>query len=174
VPAGAAGLGLDALNALDAAAFAAQLAGVFEHSAWIAEAAAAHRPFASVDALHAAMLRIVTDAPEAAQLALLRAHPELATRRKLTAESAAEQGGMGLDRLDDAEAERFATLNHAYQARFGFPFIIAVRGQRDRATIGTALAERLGHGEAEERATALAEVGKIALFRLRDLVREAP
>src|SRR5579875_861274 len=126
---------LAALNAAAPDAFADRLAHIFEHSRWVPASVAAARPFASVAALHAAMLRTVLDADEATRLALLRAHPVLARRASLTADSAAEQRSHGLDALADDEAAAFDAANEAYQARFGFPFIIAVRGQRDRAAI---------------------------------------
>ena len=165
---------LATLNALDAEAFAALLGGVFEHSAWIARAAYSARPFGSVAELHAAMLRVVTDASVDRQLRLLQAHPVLAQPGpdELTAASAAEQAGIGLDRLAADETAVLDALNRAYRARFGFPFIIAVRGQRDRAAILAALQSRVGNPPDQERTTALAEVAKIARFRLHDLIAE--
>jgi len=158
------------LNTLPARDFVARLSGIFEHSPWVAEAVLPGRPFADVAALHGAMVAAVQGAGTDAALALLRAHPELARRAPLTAESAAEQGGMGLDRLHQDEAARFEALNLSYRERFGFPFIIAVRGQRDRAAILAALTERLTHDAPTEQAAALAEVAKIARFRLDDLI----
>ena len=165
---------LSALNALDAVAFAALLGGVFEHSPWIARAAYSARPFGSIAELHAAMLRVVTAAGVDRQLRLLQAHPALAQAQSvtLTAASAAEQAGAGLDRLAADETAVFEALNRAYRARFGFPFIIAVRGQRDRSAILAALQSRVRNPEEQERATALAEVAKIARFRLHDLVSD--
>ena len=116
------------------------------------------------------MVNVVAQSGPDRQLALLRAHPMLARRAELTDASRAEQGGMGLDRLEAAEAEAFDGLNGAYQERFGFPFIIAVRGQRDRAAILAALNARMANGADIERAAALAEVARIARFRLDDLV----
>ncbi len=158
------------LNTLPEAEFVARLSGIYEHSPWVAEAVLPGRPFADVALLHEAMAAAVDAAGPDAALTLLRAHPELARRETLTAASAAEQGGMGLDRLDQDEAARFEALNLAYRERFGFPFIIAVRGQRDRAAILAALTTRLAHDAPTEQATALAEVAKIARFRLDDLV----
>jgi len=158
------------LNALPEAAFVARLSDIFEHSPWVAEAVLPGRPFADAAALHEAMVAAVDAAGSDAALALLRAHPELARRATLTTASAAEQGGMGLDRLDQDEAARFEALNLAYRDRFGFPFIIAVRGQRDRAAILAALTARLAHDAPTEQAAALAEVAKIARFRLDDLI----
>lgn len=163
-------LDLATLNTLGVDAFASCLGAIFEHSPWIARAAHAARPFASVAALHATMVSVVENSGAERQLALLRAHPELARRGPMAAASVAEQGGMGLDRLADDEAVRFAQLNGAYRERFGFPFIIAVRGQRDRATILAALTARLVNPPEQELTTALAEVAKIARFRLDDLI----
>ena len=165
---------LDTLNTLGADAFSAVLAGIFEHSAWIARAAWSARPFASVAALHATMVSVVTNSGAERQLALLRAHPELARPGPLTAASTAEQGGMGLDRLAADEAAAFDRLNTEYRTRFGFPFIIAVRGQRDRAAILAALSARMRHDPEQERVAALAEVAKIARFRLDDLIMPQP
>jgi 2-oxo-4-hydroxy-4-carboxy-5-ureidoimidazoline decarboxylase len=167
-------LNLDALNAMEPDAFEAALAGVFEHSAWIARAVADARPFASVAALHAAMLAVVEQADPAARLALLRAHPELAGGESLTAASAAEQAGLGLDALPEEDAVSMAALNRQYRQRFGFPFIIAVRGQKDRLAILEALLARLEHAPEVEQRAALAEVGKITRFRLDDLIPAPP
>ena len=162
------------LNGLTDEAFIARLGSVFEHSPWVAETVCAARPFASVAVLHRAMTAAVDQAGEEKQLALLRAHPELARRGPLTAASASDQGSQGLDRLDADEAAVFNALNTSYRDRFGFPFIIAVRGQRDRVAIREALAKRVTHSREQEQATALAEVAKIARFRLDDLIEEGP
>ena len=161
---------LDTLNTLGVDAFTALLRGIFEHSSWVARAAYTARPFASVPALHATMVSVVANSGAERQLALLRAHPELARTGALTDASSAEQGSMGLDRLAADEAAAFDQLNTAYRTRFGFPFIIAVRGQRDRAAILAALSARIQHSADLELAAALAEVSKIARFRLDDLI----
>lgn len=156
-------------NLLDRDAFAALLGGIFEHSPWVAGGAWEQRPFADVDDLHRAMVAVAGKAPEDAQLALLRAHPDLAGKLarggNLTVASTTEQASAGLDQLSDAEYEQFTALNDAYQARFGFPFIIAVR-ENTLATILAAFERRLGHDRPAEFAAALAEVAKIARFRL--------
>src|SRR5271156_4142781 len=167
-------IALATLNALDRDGFVAALAGIFEHSPWIPAAAFDARPFASAASLHQAMVEVVQAAPRERRLALLKAHPELAakTDRKapLTAESTSEQAGAGLDSLAADEAARLSAANWLYRQRFGFPFIIAVRGQRDRAAILAALEARTNNGEKEEVDTAIAEVAKIAWFRLSDLI----
>ncbi|MCJ2135945.1 2-oxo-4-hydroxy-4-carboxy-5-ureidoimidazoline decarboxylase [Methylobacterium sp. J-026] len=164
---------LAAVNRMDAGAFEARLGGVFEHAAWVARDAWAARPFASVADLHAAMMRAVRSAPAAAQLAFLNGHPELAgpeaRARSLTDDSAREQDGAGLARMSEAEAAAFDRLNAAYRARFGIPFIIAVRG-RGRAEILAAFEARLGRDRAAEMETALEEVAQITRLRLDRLI----
>lgn len=166
---------LSALNALPETAFAERLGEIFEHSPWIAAVAARQRPFADLDGLHRAMVAVVQAAGEDRQLALLRAHPDLAGKLAragaLTAASTAEQVSAGLDRLTDEEFERFSRLNRTYVDRFGFPFIIAVR-ENTKASILAAFERRLTHDRATEFSTALAEVAKIARFRLVALLAD--
>ncbi len=162
-------LALEALNTLPAAAFADALGDIFEHAPWVAEAAAARRPFATVSALHEAMMDAVRAAPEERQLAFLRGHPELggkvARAGAMTAESVSEQGGLGLNRLNDADFQRFERLNAAYRQRFGFPFIICVRRQT-RAAILASFERRTALSPDEEFRTALDEIGRITRLRL--------
>ncbi len=148
--------------------FVTKFGHLFEHSPWVVERAWALGPFADEDALHAAMMRVVAEAGDAAQLALIRAHPELAARTALTAESDAEQAGAGLKHLTAAEFERFAELNAAYREKFGFPFIICVRLQT-KASIFAAFEQRLHNGAAAEQAQALREIGLITRLRLQDM-----
>lgn len=167
-------LSLAAANALSSAAFQDHFSGVFEHTPWVMDRIAVQRPFASLAGLLAAMERVLAEADEAAKLALLQAHPVLggaaARAGRVTAESASEQASHGLDRMAGGEERDFAALNQDYLERFGFPFIIAVKGQRDRAAILAALRQRIASDMATERATALAEVVKIATFRIEALV----
>lgn len=160
---------LDALNRLDDAGFAAALAGVFEHAPWVAELAATHRPFASLADLQATLAGIVRGAPAERRLDLLRGHPDLAGKAAragdLTADSGAEQASAGLDRLTDAEYERFHALNAAYHARFGFPFIVCVR-RHGKESILRSFERRLEHSPDAELATALEEVLRIGALRL--------
>jgi len=162
------------VNRMSAPQFRGTLGGVFEHSPWIAERARAARPFASLEALHAAMVRVVRGASRQEQLALLRAHPDLAGRAAragtLSAASLAEQSSAGLDRLTDEEHERFGRLNAGYREKFGFPFIIAARRQ-DKAAILAAFERRLGNTVEEEIEAALAQVFDIARLRLDALVK---
>jgi 2-oxo-4-hydroxy-4-carboxy-5-ureidoimidazoline decarboxylase len=166
---------------LDAADFVARFGGVFEHSPWIAEAAWANGLDDRLDdaeGIHAALSAVFRAAGHDRQLAVLRAHPDLAGRLALagglTADSTAEQAGAGLDRCTPDEYARFQALNDIYLAKFGFPFIMAVRG-RSRAEILEAFEQRVNNTPSQEFETALAQVERIALLRLRDLVpaREA-
>jgi 2-oxo-4-hydroxy-4-carboxy-5-ureidoimidazoline decarboxylase len=163
-------LSLDTLNRMERAEFTRTLGAVFEDSAWIAERVYDARPFATVDALHGALVAVMRGSPRAVQLALLRAHPDLAARAAaMSRASVAEQASAGLDRLTDEEFERFNRLNAAYRDRFGFPFIIAVR-RHDKASILAAFEGRLGHTADEEVEAALAEVFDISRMRLDALV----
>ena len=162
---------LSDLNTASREDFVAALGAVFEHSPWIAEASFDARPFETVEALHAAMLSAIENAADDAKLALIKAHPDLAGKAAragaLTEHSTREQSGAGLDRLSAEERDRFTELNEAYRARFGFPFVMAVKG-RDKAEILAAFVARLQHDADTEAATALAEIEAIALLRLRD------
>lgn len=165
-------MNIDALNALDRAAFVARLGGIFEHSPWVADEVWPLRPFAGLDDLHAAMCKAVVDAGDSAQLDLLRAHPQLAgkaaLRGDLTADSAREQHGAGLDQCSAEEFAQLHALNAQYEQRFGFPFILAVRGHT-RASILASLAARIGNAREDEFAEALHQVECIARFRLDTL-----
>ena len=163
------------LNAMPAADFAAAFGDVFEHAPWVAERAASGRPYPSVPALHAALMHAVGAAPRATQLAFLHGHPELggklARAGAMTDASKSEQGGLGLDRLDDEEFARFERLNAAYRERFGFPFIIAVR-RHTRASILSEFERRLANDPGSELAAALAEIGHITRLRLDGKIRD--
>lgn len=165
------------VNRLQRADFAALLGGVFEGSPWVADRAWEARPFASLAALHAAMVEAVALAPREARLALLRAHPELAgsaaRRRSLSAASGAEQAAAGLDRMSEEQHARFARLNAAYRERFGFPLVIAVGGH-DRDSLLRTGERRLAHPPEAELEVALGEVATIARARLPGLVAEPP
>jgi 2-oxo-4-hydroxy-4-carboxy-5-ureidoimidazoline decarboxylase len=167
-------INLQSLNTLGAEEFSRRLGGIFEHSPWIAERVAGRRPFASLEALHTAMVDEVEAAGEAAQLALLRAHPELAgkaaVRGELTAESSREQGGVGLDQCTSEEFARLQKLNADYNAKFGFPFIVAVRGHT-RASIIALFEQRLANDRASEIQECLRQVYRIGLLRLQDLLQ---
>jgi 2-oxo-4-hydroxy-4-carboxy-5-ureidoimidazoline decarboxylase len=145
------------------------MTALFEHSPWI-EARADALP--SSGDRHADLMAVVHAATAEEQLALIRAHPELAGKaaidRTLTEASAAEQASAGLDRLTEAEFARFHALNGAYREKFGFPFIICVR-LTDKAGILAAMEARLAQTRETEIATAIAQIGEIVRLRLRDL-----
>ncbi|MBV8680431.1 MAG: 2-oxo-4-hydroxy-4-carboxy-5-ureidoimidazoline decarboxylase [Aquitalea sp.] len=164
---------LQQLNQLPFDAFVAALGGIFEHSPWVAERTAGLRPFHSVAALAAVMAGEVDKAGYAAQIALIRAHPELAgkaaIRGELTMESTAEQAGAGLDQCSPEEFSRLNALNRAYLDKFGFPFILAVRGY-DRAAIIGEFERRLASGVEEERRECLQQIYRIAHLRLETIL----
>ncbi|MGE4243268.1 2-oxo-4-hydroxy-4-carboxy-5-ureidoimidazoline decarboxylase [Ramlibacter sp.] len=167
---------LQEINDASPADALASLAGVYEHSPWIAEAALAQRPWRSLADLKHAMARAVREAPVEKQLALLRAHPELAGKamvaNALTAESKDEQDRAGLTHCTPEEFERIRQLNDAYNAKFGFPFVLAVRGPRGagltRQQIIATFERRLGNPVDFERAEGLRNVHRIAELRLND------
>ena len=163
------------LNRLSPAAFATALGHVFEHSPWVAERAGRKRPFASIGALHESMMATVWEAPAASQMALLRGHPELAgkaaLRGELTADSTLEQSGAGLAECSAEELVRLTTLNAEYSAKFGFPFILAVKGY-DRAGILREFARRVERDPSVEFEEALKQVARIARARLDALLNE--
>jgi 2-oxo-4-hydroxy-4-carboxy-5-ureidoimidazoline decarboxylase len=164
---------LDQLNHLSTDAFVAALSGIFEHSPWVAEAAADARPYASVETLHRTMSQAVETAGEARQLALINAHPELAgkaaVRGELTAESTREQSGAGLAHCTQAEFDRLQALNATYREKFGFPFILAVRGY-DRHGIIANFESRVNNSRADELRASLDQIYRIARFRLDELI----
>jgi 2-oxo-4-hydroxy-4-carboxy-5-ureidoimidazoline decarboxylase len=167
------GAALAALSAMPQAEFVAHLGDIFEHSPWIAERAWVARPFASIEALHAAMVAAVDHAAEAEQLGLICAHPELAGKEAaagtLTAASTGEQRGAGLDQCSAEEIQRLRGLNADYRERFGFPFVIAVKGL-SRYQIMDAVEARLNNERATEFRTCLEQIGRIARFRLDALL----
>ena len=158
---------------MPAAEFRAAFGGVFEHSPWIAERAFAARPFASVDALHAAMTDAVKRAGRDEQVALLRAHPELAGKEAragtMTGDSTAEQGGAGLNALGREEMARISDLNRRYREKFGFPFIIAVRQHTKNGIFGE-FERRLALAPDAELETCLGQVFVITRLRLDGLI----
>jgi 2-oxo-4-hydroxy-4-carboxy-5-ureidoimidazoline decarboxylase len=166
---------VDQLNRMDLRPFVANLGTIYEHSPWIAEAAWRERPFASVESLAAAMSRVVAESAADRQLALIREHPELAgramARAELTADSANEQSSAGLTQCTPTELAQLAALNTRYRERFGFPFVLAVKGY-DRVAIIAELARRLNNDRAAEFAESLRQIDKIARLRLAALVTD--
>jgi N-carbamoyl-L-amino-acid hydrolase len=175
-------LTLHQINAAAPAEFAALLDGTYEHSPWIAERAAARRPFASLAQLKLALVQAVREASLDEQLGLIRAHPELAGKamvaKTLTAESTHEQGKAGLTECTPEEFAKIQQLNADYNARFGFPFILAVRGPRGlglaKAEIISTFERRLDNHPDFERAEALRNIHRIAEIRLNDKFGHVP
>ncbi|MDE2400851.1 MAG: 2-oxo-4-hydroxy-4-carboxy-5-ureidoimidazoline decarboxylase [Burkholderiales bacterium] len=169
-------LTLAPLNAADQGGFTALLSGVYEHSPWIAEHAWAQRPFKSLPHLKHALAQVVRQAPPDAQLGLIRAHPELAGKAavagQMTAESSHEQSQAGLSHCTPEEFALLHQLNQAYKARFGWPFILAVRGPRgtglSRPEIISTFQRRLQNHPDFERAECLRHIHRIAEVRLND------
>ena len=157
------------VNAMGAEAFMAAFGDVAEHSPWVARHAAAERPFVSRDAMVEAFAAAVRAATREAQLALIRAHPDLATRAKLTDDSRREQAGAGLDTLSPEEFARFTHLNDLYKAKFDFPFIFAVKGAT-KHQIMNSFAERVNNTVDDEFAMALRQISRIFRFRIEDRV----
>lgn len=161
---------LDDLNASSRDGFVAALGTIFEDSPWAAERAWRRRPFASLEDLHQAMLAEVSASSRDEQLGLLRAHPDLGARARMTPASAGEQATAGLDLLTPSEFARLRALNAAYREKFGFPFLFAVKGST-KDDVLAALAARLPATADEEFAEALRQVSRIAWFRLLDVVK---
>ncbi len=157
------------VNAMRPEAFIAVFGDVAEHSPWVAREVDAFRPFASREALVKQFETAIRAANRDAQLALIRAHPDLATKAKLTEDSSREQAGAGLNSLTAEEFARFTDLNTAYKQRFGFPFIFAVKGATKHMILDS-FESRVGNDEAAEFETALGQVCRIFRFRLEDRV----
>lgn len=157
------------INAMPRTVFIDTFGDVAEHSPWVAEEAWFKQPFADRDDLIHAFEAALRSASREAKLELIRAHPDLATRAKLTEDSSNEQAGAGLDRLNADEFQRFCVLNEAYKARFGFPFIFAVKGATKNQIL-EAFEDRIVNAPEVEFETALAQIARIFRFRLEDRV----
>lgn len=160
---------IDELNQMSQGEFVAVLGEVFEQTPTIAQQAWEQRPFATLADLHQGMVQVVERFSIDEQLALIRAHPDLGAKAKMAAASVQEQAGVGLDRLTAEEFDQFQRLNQAYKAKFGFPFIVAVKNHT-RDSILSAFEQRLNHSVNVERQQALNEIFQIAEFRLAHLV----
>jgi len=161
---------LQQINAFSVDEFVNAFGAIYEHSPWVAEQAAKTRPFNSIEQIQAVMQGIVAAASRDAQLLLIRAHPELQGKPAtiLTAESISEQKSAGLDQCTPQEMQQLATLNKAYRDKFGFPFIIAVRGLT-RGDIIDRMSQRLNNQADVEFETCLAQIYRIASLRLATL-----
>ena len=164
---------LDELNRMTAEAFADAFGDVAEHSPWFAQQAAKSRPFMDREDLIKTFSTVLRGANTDDQLALLRAHPDLAGTASfagtMTENSRNEQAGAGLDRLTAEEFQRFTELNNAYVARFAFPFIFAVKGAT-KDMILASFESRIGNDRETEFANSLDNICRIFRFRLEELV----
>jgi OHCU decarboxylase len=151
----------------DRAAFVERYGDLFEHSPWVAEAAYDRGPFQTKEQLLEALTAAMYAAPQERHVELIRAHPDLAGKAKLTTDSAREQSSAGLDQLTSDEYERFNRANTAYRERFGFPFVICAR-EHDKESILASAEARLQNDREHEIGNALAEIAKIAALRLED------
>ena len=161
---------IDQLNNSKVNQFSTILGDIFEHSAWIARKAAEARPFSSKKDLQNRMITIVQEATDEQQIELIKSHPNLGNRLEMSASSTEEQEQAGLQQLNEEEYGQFMQTNEAYMEKFGFPFIMAVRG-KGKEEIYNAMKERLNHNREEEFQTALQEIYKIAQFRLDEIIR---
>lgn len=160
---------IKSLNAISEKEFTMVLGDTFEHSPWIAEKAAANRPFSSINNLHRCMVDIVSNSSKEEKLTLIRKHPNLGDKVDMSDDSTNEQRGAGLKELTADEYENFISLNRQYMNKFGFPFILAVRG-KDKNDIYQSMKTRIHHSETIEFDKAISEIHKIALFRLQDKI----
>lgn len=163
------------LNASDRNAFVRVCGPLFEHSPWIAERTYSSRPFASLDALHAALVQNMHGATQDEKVNLIASHPDLVGRLaregRLTSESTREQAAAGLAQLTRDEVEKFERYNADYRGKFGFPFVICARENKKDAILA-AFPVRLQNSRAQEIDAALTEIARIARLRLLDAVRE--
>jgi OHCU decarboxylase len=160
---------MEIVNQMNKEEFIKRVGWVFEHSPWVATLAWGRLPFQSREQLLQTMIEIVQNADKSLQLSLLRAHPDLGTRFKISEVSQKEQSGVGLDKLSNDEFTEFVSLNQNYVKKYEFPFIMAVKGQ-SKETILSAMKERINNTYEDEYETALNEVYKIAGFRLVDTI----
>jgi OHCU decarboxylase len=158
------------VNALEEREFVERFGGVFEHSPWVAQRAWSRKPFRSVDALHEAMMQVIAQAKKEEQLALVRAHPELAGAQAkegtLTVDSSSEQGRLGFTRLTREELNRMSKLNRGYREKHGFPCIVALRLHATRDSVTAEMERRLANDSDTEMKNALEQIGHITRGRL--------
>ena len=163
-------MALEELNSLSKHEFVARLGGVFEHSPWVAERVWSRRPFHSLEALHATMMDSVRKEAKEKQVALLRAHPELAGGEALTVDSSSEQGRLGFNALSKTELDEMNELNRRYREKFGFPCIVALRLHQNRTSVISEMKRRLENDPTSELANALEQIGHITRGRLQKLL----
>ncbi|MGK7924872.1 MAG: 2-oxo-4-hydroxy-4-carboxy-5-ureidoimidazoline decarboxylase [Spirulina sp.] len=151
--------------------FTHALRDIFENTPSIPRKTWQNRPFSDLSDLHQKMAIVMNELSQEEQLALMRSHPDLGSKAKMAEASVREQKGVGLDRLSAEEFQRFNNLNQAYREKFGFPFLIAVKNQT-KTSILQAFASRLQNDGKTERQQALREISQIALFRLKNIIKE--
>jgi 2-oxo-4-hydroxy-4-carboxy-5-ureidoimidazoline decarboxylase len=157
------------INQMSQESFVEVFGTVYEATPEVAAEVWRDRPFTDSAALHQAMVTVVNNMSAAAQLRLILAHPDLGSKAQMAEASVQEQSNARLDQLSAVEYAQFQRLNNAYRQKFGFPFVMAIKGQ-NKTCILNAFEQRLNHGTAEERARSLLEIFNIAQFRLNDLV----
>ena len=157
------------LNQMSQSEFIAALGEIWEDTPEIAGKTWHNKPFADINYLYEAMIAIVENMNNKEQLALIQAHPDLGSKAKMAQASVEEQSGVGLDKLSEAEYQRFQTLNQAYKNKFGFPFIVAVK-YHNKDSILEAFEIRLKNSLEAEKKQALTEISKIARLRLEGLI----
>lgn len=157
------------LNQMSQEEFVSILGTLFEHTPEIAQQAWNYRPFKDAIALYQKMIDVVEMMSKDERIALIRAHPDLGSQAKMAEASVQEQAGLGLNKLDSQEYERFQLLNQAYKDKFCFPFIIAVKNQT-KVSVLEAFERRLPNNIETEIASAISEIEQIAWFRLLNLV----
>ncbi|MGC1309140.1 MAG: 2-oxo-4-hydroxy-4-carboxy-5-ureidoimidazoline decarboxylase [Phormidesmis sp.] len=161
------------LNQLDQADFVNLLGAIFEETPFVAQQAWAQRPFMTVADLHQKMVAVVEQMSPSQQLALIRAHPQLGAKTKMAEASVQEQAGAGLHRVSIADEARIQELNQAYEKKFGFPFVMAVKGHTTDSILKS-FERRLENEPAQEKARSLQEISAIARFRLDNLTADFP
>jgi 2-oxo-4-hydroxy-4-carboxy-5-ureidoimidazoline decarboxylase len=159
------------LNEMQLTEFVTILQDIFEHSPWVARRAGEFRPFSSLTSLHEKMVQVVKDASTEEKLSLIQSHPHLGTRARMSSSSQHEQKNAGLHQLSPEEYEDLLALNKEYVNKFGFPFILAVRG-KSKHEIYAAMKDRVNNSQDAECNQALTEIYKIALFRLEEKMNE--
>ena len=157
------------LNQMSQAEFTKALGEIWEETPQIARQAWQNKPFKDLDALYQAMVAVVNNMSDAEQLKLIKAHPDLGSKAKMAQASVQEQAGVGLDRLSESEYQRFQALNQAYQDKFNFPFIVAVK-YHTKTSILKEFEARLNNDREREKRQALTEISKIAQLRLNSSI----
>lgn len=160
---------ISVLNNIPMSEFVEKLEAIFEHSPWVAQKAGEFRPFESLDSLYEKMIYIVQTASLEEKINLIQSHPQLGTRKTMGSFSKTEQRNAGLGQLSETEYKHLLDMNKQYTARFGFPFILAVRGKNKEDILQT-MQERLKNSRDDEFNQALTEIYKIARFRLEDQI----